>query len=192
LKVFAYYLIHSKLGTTNIGVNQVLLSGTPDSTSLIYLSAPTFPFGRGDLGRTPSYSQTDLTLTHSFKLTKGGTSLRLEMNVRNLFDQDTVISRTTQMNQSGAVSDAVLPLSKFFAGYNANDYVNPSNKLPSGGNTGAPYNPIYGMPGASYRAGGGPVIAGASNGASAFSARNANFGAFQDFRTIRLGVSLTF
>jgi len=191
LKVFAYYLFNSKLGTTNIGVNQVFLSGTPDSTSIIYLSAPTFPFGRGDMGRTSSYSQTDLTLSQSFKLTKG-TSVRLEANVRNLFDQSAVISRTTQLNQSGAVSAAVLPLSTFFSGYNANDYVNPSNRLPNGANTGAPYNPIYGQAGASYRAGGGPVIAGATNGASAFSARNANFGAYQDFRTIRFGVSLIF
>jgi outer membrane receptor protein involved in Fe transport len=184
VKIFAYYTLKSRLGNTNIGVNQVLLSGTPDSTSVIYLSAPTFPFGRGDLGRTPAYSQTDLTLTHSFKLTKG-TNLRLEANVRNLFDQDAVISRVTQINRSGAISAARLPLSKFFAGYNVNDYIGAAN--PS-----VPLNPIYGQPGASYRAGGGPVVAGATNGLSSFSARNPNFGAYQDFRTIRLGVTLTF
>ena len=191
VKVFAYYTLKSGIGTTNIGVNQLILSGTPDTTSVIYLSAPTLPFGRGDLGRTQAYSQTDLTLTHQFKLTKG-MNLRLEANVRNLFDQDAVISRVTQLNRSGAIPASRLPLSQFFAGYNVADFVNPQNLTPAGTTTGVPYNPIYGQPGASYRAGGGPVISGASNGASAFSARNANFGAFQDFRAIRLGVTLTF
>jgi len=184
LKVFAYYTIKSGLGNTNIGVNQVFLSGTPDSTSVIYLSAPTFPYGRGDLGRTPAYSQTDLTLTHSFKLTKG-TQLRLEANVRNLFDQSTVISRVTQINRSGAISAARLPLSTFFSGYDVNNYIGAAN--PS-----VPLNPIYGQAGASYRAGGGPAVAGSAGGLSSFSARNPNFGGYQDFRTIRLGVSLTF
>ena len=61
-----------------------------------------------------------------------------------------------------------------------------------GAGTGVPYNPIYGQPGASYRAGGGPVVAGTVGGSSAFSARFPNFGAYQDFRTVRLGVTLTF
>jgi outer membrane receptor protein involved in Fe transport len=188
-KAFAYYRLKSGLGTTVLGVNQLVLSGTPDSTSVIYLSAPTFPFGRGDMGRTPTYSQTDLTLTHSFRLTKGST-LRFEANVRNLFDQDAVISRVTQINRSGAISAAKLPLSQFFAGYNVANFVNPQNNTGSG----VPYNPIYGQPGASYRAGQGASIAGVSgaSGQSSFSSRFANFGAYQDFRTIRLGVTLTF
>jgi outer membrane receptor protein involved in Fe transport len=192
VKIFAYYTLKGRLGTTNLGVNQVVLSGTPDSTTVIYLSAPTFPFGRGDLGRTPTYSQTDLSLSHSFKLTKG-TNLRLEANVRNLFDQSSVISRVTQLNRSGAIPASILPLSAFFAGYNVFDYVNPQN---SGLAPGAPYNAIYGLPGASYRAGGGvnvnPQGTAGGYGQSAFAARNANFGAYQDFRTIRLGVTLTF
>ncbi len=186
-KAFLYYRLKSGLGTTILGVNQVVLSGTPDTTSVIYLSAPTFPFGRGDMGRTSAYRQTDLTLSHSFKLTKG-TSLRFEANVRNLFDADAVISRVTQINRSGAISAARLPLSKFFAGYNVFDYIGAAN--PS-----VPLNPIYGQAGASYRAGGGPGQSRAIGGIadrSAFSARFPNFGAFQDFRTIRLGVTLTF
>jgi hypothetical protein len=179
LKVFAYYQLNSGLGTTNIGVNQLVLSGTPDTTSVIYLSAPTLPFGRGDMGRTGVYSQTDLALTHSFKLSKG-TSLRFEANVRNLFDQDAVLSRVTQINRLGAIT---IPLSQFFAGYDVNKLV---------GTPSVPFNPIYGKPGASYRAGGGPSVAGALSGQSSFSARLPNFGAFQDFRTIRLGVTLTF
>jgi hypothetical protein len=177
-KLFAYYRIKSGLGTTNVGVNQMFLSGTPDSTSVIYLSAPTFPLGRGDMGRTPAYVQTDLTLTHSFRLTKG-TNLRFEANVRNLFDQDSVISRTTQINRSGAISQAVLPLSKFFAGYDVFNYIGAAN--PS-----VTLEPLYGQANNSYRGRQTAV------GASATDARFANFGAYQDFRVIRLGVTLTF
>jgi hypothetical protein len=179
-KLFVFYNFKTGIGTTNIGLNQFLLSGTPDSTSVIYLSAPTFPYGRGDLGRTDTYSQTDLTLMHTIGLGKS-TSLRFEANVRNLFDQGAVLSRVTQINRSGAISQARLPLDQFFAGYNVLQYIGAAN--PS-----VPYNPIYGLAGASYRAGGGP----GTTQSSAYSARYPNFGAYQDFRTIRLGVSLIF
>jgi hypothetical protein len=157
---------------------------------VIYLSAPTFPFGRGDMGRTDAYVQTDLNLSHSFNISKGA-RLRFEANVRNLFDQAGVISRVTQYNRAGAISAAQLPLSRFFSGYNVNDFVNPQNNTGSG----VPYNPIYGLPGASYRAGGGPGQSraiGTIADRSAFSAANPNFGAYQDFRVIRLGVTLVF
>jgi hypothetical protein len=177
LKLFAWYQFKTGLGTTNIGLNQLALSGTPDSTTVIYLSAPTFPFGRGDLGRTPTYTQTDLTLAHSFKLGRSS-GLRFEVNVRNLFDQDAVISRVTQINRTSAISLARLPLSKFFAGYNVYDYIGANN--PS-----VAISPIYGKPSGSYRGG-------AGGGDSATAARYPGFGGFQDFRTIRLGVTLTF
>jgi hypothetical protein len=188
-KAFAAYRFKTGAGSTNIGISQLAYSGTPDSTSVIYLSAPTFPHGRADMGRTPAYIQTDLNLAHSFNLTKG-TSMRIEANVRNLFDQDSVISRVTQINRAGAITTARLPLDQFFAGYDVNDFVNPAN---TPGNP--QYNPIYGKPGASYRAGGGPGQSRAIGGIadrSAFSATAPNFGAFQDFRVIRVGVSLIF
>jgi hypothetical protein len=190
LKLFAYYNFTTRAGTSNIGVTQIAYSGVPDSTSVIYLSAPTFPFGRGDMGRTDAYIQTDLNLSHSFNISKGA-RLRFEANVRNLFDQAGVISRVTQYNRAGAISAAQLPLSRFFSGYNVNDFVNPQNNTGSG----VPYNPIYGLPGASYRAGGGPGQSraiGTIADRSAFSAANPNFGAYQDFRVIRLGVTLVF
>ena len=186
-KLFAFYSFNSGLGATSIGVNQIAVSGTPDTTSVIYLSAPTLPSGRGDLGRTPMYSQTDLTLAHSFKLS-GRMGLRFEANVRNLFDQDTIISRVTQLNRAGAISASRLPVAQFFQGYNPNNFVGAAN--PS-----VPLNPIYGLPGSSYRAGGGaPVITGfgGMSASSAYAARFPNFGGYQDFRTLRLGVSLTF
>jgi hypothetical protein len=179
-KMFSSYDIKSKLGVTNIGVNQLIYQGTNDSTTFIYLSAPTYPLGRGDIPRTPVYTQTDLTVFHDFSITER-VKARLGIDVWNLFNQDAVISRASQLNRSGAISSAVLPISQFFAGYDVNKFVFPGNKN-------APYNPIYGLPGASYRAGGGP----GTTLSSAFAATNHNFGAYQDFRTLRLQLRISF
>ncbi|MEO8125713.1 MAG: TonB-dependent receptor [Bryobacteraceae bacterium] len=182
-KFFGNYELKSKVGSTNFGLNQLAYSGTPDTTSFIYLSAPTFPYGRADMGRTPVFTQTDLLVSHTIKL-KERMSVKLSANFINLFNQAAVISRVTQLNRSGAVSAAQLPLSQFFKGYDPKQFVGPNISSPA-------YNAIYGLPGASYRAGGGPSTT-LDNYSSAFAASNPNFGAYQDFRVIRLGVRLIF
>lgn len=184
-KFFGNYDLNTKTGRTNFGLNQIAYSGTPDTTTLIYGSAPTEPYGRGDLGRTPFLTQTDLLISHTVKFTER-LNLRFEANVINLFNQAAVISRVSQLNRSGAVTFSALPLSKFFAGYDPRPFI-----TPNGGGGTAPVNPIYGLPGGSYRAGGGPDTTN-DRYSSAFAATNPNFGAYQDFRTVRLGVRFIF
>ncbi len=187
-KFFGSYDVHSKAGISTIGLNQIAYSGTPDSTSIIYLSAPTFPYGRGDLGRTPVMTQTDLSFIHTFKVSER-MHLKFEANVYNLFNQAVVLSRTTQMNRSSAISDSALPIAQFFKGYDPKKFLSPNG----GGGT-IPVNPIYGLPAGSaqgYRAGGGPDGS-LDRYSSAFAATLPNFGAYQDFRTIRLGFRFTF
>lgn len=182
-KFFGNYLLRSRLGATNVGLSQFAYSGTPDTTTVIYLSAPTTPFGRGDLGRTPAYTQTDLAVQHDFGVREGVT-FRIEAQVRNLFNQGAVISRTTQLNYGNtAISDTQLPptAAGLFAGYDPYRFVQRFN-------TSLPLNPIYGLPGATYNNGGGP----GTSLSSAFAAQLPNFGAYQDFRTLRLGVKLIF
>lgn len=192
-KFFGSYDLKTKLGDTFIGVNQSAFSGTNDSTTVLYLSAPTYPFGRGDIARTPVYTQTDLFLAHEVKVTER-MRVKLEGEVRNLFNQAAVISRVSQINRAGAISEAALPVNSFFAGYKLGNFVNPQNQLAASVLAGCPkctapqYNPIYGLAGASYRAGGGP----GPTLSSAFSATNPNYGAYQDFRTIRIGARLIF
>ncbi len=164
IKAYVNYDYKWKLGSTNLGVSQSGFSGTNDTTTYIYLSAPTSPYGRGDMPRTPFYTQTDLSVSHTVKLGER-TSLRLEATALNALNQAAVISRTTQLNRSGAIDDGTLPLSKFFAGYKVTDYVGPTK-------TTAPYNAIWGLPGGNYRAGGA--------------------GAYQGPRDFRIGVRLLF
>ncbi|MBL8233574.1 MAG: TonB-dependent receptor, partial [Bryobacterales bacterium] len=188
-KFFGSYDMKSKAGLSTLGLNQIAYSGTPDSTSIIFLSAPTFPFGRGDLGRTPVLTQTDLSFSHTFSFTER-LKAKFDFNVINLFNQAAVISRTTQMNRSGAISDAALPLSKFFAGYNPQTYLSQNGGVVNGVST-IPVNPIYRLPAGNYRNGGGPDGT-ADRLSSAFAASFPGFGAYQDFRAIRLGFKFIF
>jgi hypothetical protein len=81
---------------TLVGLNYFAESGVPLSTVIQELSdgIDFFPYGRGDLGRTPVFSQTDVTIQQRVPL-PGRTKLLLGVIVSNLFDQDTAISETT-------------------------------------------------------------------------------------------------
>jgi hypothetical protein len=65
-------------------------SGTPNSTVVneaVTLYRP-FVNGRGDMGRSPVLTRTDLLVSHEFRVT-GARRLRFEANVLNLFNQKT-------------------------------------------------------------------------------------------------------
>ncbi len=76
---------------TGVGVYWLGQSGTPEQTQMSEKGIPFFPFGRGDLGRTAVYSQTDFVVQHAFNM--AGQRLKFELNVLNLFDQD-IVTRT--------------------------------------------------------------------------------------------------
>jgi len=68
--------------------------------------------GRLSDGRTPTISQTDLTVSHSFRF--GSQSLVLAMDILNLFDQKTVINKF--MTQLASGQSVVFSESDFYAG----------------------------------------------------------------------------
>jgi hypothetical protein len=161
------------------------MPGTPDSTTVVYLTAPTFPYGRGDMGRTPFFTQTDLNLTHTIRLRERA-SLKLEATAINLLNQAAVVSRVSQLNRQGAITSSELPLGQFFSGYRVADFVRP------GMMTGALWNPVYGLPGGDPVDGGVAWKSARSDLSSAWLAQNPAFGAYQGPRTIRLGLRLIF
>jgi hypothetical protein len=97
------YGIFSKRMETELGFSQFIYQGTPISTVVnietIGLTddvsdfAPSFVNGRGDLGRTPVFTQTDAVITHRVRLTEG-VSLRFQFNVLNLFNEANVLDRS--------------------------------------------------------------------------------------------------
>jgi hypothetical protein len=80
---------------TSVGVNQFVASGLPVSREIGAFAGNNFPvqyLGRGSDGRTPTYSQTDLFVQHSFKFA-GSRSFQVSLNVLNLLNQDTSVGK---------------------------------------------------------------------------------------------------
>lgn len=184
-KLYTSRDVTHKLGVTNFGVMQSAMSGTPDTTFLNYVTGPTTPYGRGNLGRTSPYVQTDVRVAHGFKFGER-MQLKLEAEVRNLFNQNAVLARVTQMTRSNsaAITTAMVSANDFFTkGYNPLNFV---------GLTGKPITmaAAYGLPaGVNRYRGGGSFDTTLS---SAFYATNPNFGAYQEGRGFRLGMRFLF
>ena len=73
---------------TMVGVNAIVGSGVPLSTVMTEKNMTFFPYGRGDLGRAPTFSQLDLMLQQEFRL-PGNMRVMFGVNASNLFDQKT-------------------------------------------------------------------------------------------------------
>ena len=106
-----------KWGTT-VGLYNIVQSGTPMQTQMNHLSGIFFfPFGRGDLGRTPVVSQTDLLVQQTLPAF-GRYRINLSANVTNLFDQDTV----TRLFSQPYRDNINLPFTDFFNGFDPAAY----------------------------------------------------------------------
>jgi hypothetical protein len=96
-----------------MGLNQRVASGIPMSEEFQTQGGyPFFPNGRGNMGRTPVFSQTDLSLFQDVRL--GRQSFQLQVTLLNLFDQDTV---TRLDNTRYATTATTLPITttQFFS-----------------------------------------------------------------------------
>jgi hypothetical protein len=129
---------------TQIGAFVYVGSGTPISTYVNTVNqTEVFVEGRGDMGRTPVFSKTDLLVSHELPVA-GNKRLRVELNVLNLFNQKTARHIFNYLNRGAGNprQSAAIDLAPFdlFKGY---DY----NALIRGTSEGAgAYDPRYGMP----------------------------------------------
>lgn len=105
-----------KTNSTEISAFQTVTSGQPQTTTIYGASTvtPQIFLGRGDLGRSPVYSQTDLSVTHRIRVgSENRYTMAFDFNVLNLFDQATVTGIYTTVNPSTApVNAAALGLSQ--------------------------------------------------------------------------------
>jgi hypothetical protein len=82
-------------------------SGTPQSTQVSSTqNAPVYVNGRGDLGRSPVISQTDLVVAHTVSFTEK-MKLRFEFNAQNVFNQKTAQILYTYLNRYRTNSSAL-------------------------------------------------------------------------------------
>jgi hypothetical protein len=104
--VFKFYGAYTfKIGT-EIGTFFRASSGTPVTTQVDSINQiPVYVEGRGDLGRTPKFTQTDLLVAHEIKFGEVK-RLRLEFNIVNLFDQKTNLFNFDRYNQE-ELSDSI-------------------------------------------------------------------------------------
>jgi len=76
---------------TTVGAYWIIESGLVLTSEFTFQYTPSYLDGRGDLGRSPMFSQLDLSVQHQFKL-GGSRRLSLIANITNLFDQKTRIT----------------------------------------------------------------------------------------------------
>jgi hypothetical protein len=136
---FKMYGAYSFPFGTQIGANFLAMSGTPISTYVNTLNGiEVFVNGRGDMGRTPVLSQTDILLAHELTL-MGRNRLRLELNVLNVFNQKTARHTWNYLNRSRAPAEIDLSDIDLAQGY---DYRSMIGALPD---PAGPFDPRYGM-----------------------------------------------
>jgi hypothetical protein len=110
--VFKFYGSKQFKFGTEIGGFFRAMSGTPMTTQVNTSNGiPMYVEGRGDMGRTPIFNQTDLLIAHELKIGKNETKkLRFEFNIINLFNQKTNVYTMDRYNQEELVDSVGLPL----------------------------------------------------------------------------------
>ncbi|MFL6374982.1 MAG: hypothetical protein ACJ73D_09965 [Pyrinomonadaceae bacterium] len=93
----------SHTSSTTLSYFTTFQSGTP-VTTFIDIEGSFIPkTQRGDLGRTPMFSQTDLNLTHRYRFGRDERfTMAFDVNVTNVFNEANVIDINNRQNVSGA------------------------------------------------------------------------------------------
>ena len=96
----------SNTNSTEFSAFQIIASGTPQTTRIFLVSTitPAIFLKRGDLGRSPTFTQTDFSVTHRYRFGKDNRfTLVGDLNFLNLFNQAAVTGVYTIRNASTAV-----------------------------------------------------------------------------------------
>ena len=91
----------SNTNSTELSAFQTISSGTPMTTSIYGQSSvtPQILYPRGDLGRSPTFSQTDFNVTHRYRFGRDNRfTIAGDLNITNLLDQDTVTAVYPTLN----------------------------------------------------------------------------------------------
>jgi hypothetical protein len=141
-KFFGAYLLKSRVGGTTFSPNIQLFSGAPLTTQINAISSvPVYPYGRGDLGRTPVFFNSDFNVMHDFKpFTQNETlKLRFEFTIFNLFNSRIVNNKDQTLIHPDDGQLTFAHETDIFKGFNTKalmatdgDRVNPTYNLASG------------------------------------------------------------
>lgn len=102
----------SKANSTEFSAFQTVTSGLPMTTYIYGQSSitPQIFYKRGNLGRTPTFSQTDFNVTHRYRFGRDDRfTMAFDLNFLNLWDQDTVTTIYQVLNTTaGRPNDAAM------------------------------------------------------------------------------------
>ena len=102
--VAKFYGAYNIARNTQIGAFIYAGSGTPMTTYVATRNqTEVMVEGRGDMGRTPFYSKTDLLVSHELPMA-GNKRVRLELNVLNVFNQKTTRHIFNYLNRGAGVA----------------------------------------------------------------------------------------
>ena len=137
-KLFGNYEFKTRAGVTNVSMSQIVYSGTPQTSTVTFI-VPVFFNGRGDLGRTPTFTQTDMLLAHTIMLTER-VRAKFDVNVTNLLNQAAVTGLFPFINRNGNLP---ITVEQFFKGFDVEPLLKPvdSSLTPA-------RSPIYALPNA--------------------------------------------
>lgn len=99
---------NNNANSTDVALFTTVQSGTPKTTFINIFGIPIPETQRGDLGRTPMFTQTDLNLTHRYKFGRDQRfTLAVDFNVLNVFNENNALAYN-QNKSSGyfALSEA--------------------------------------------------------------------------------------
>lgn len=96
----AYSQNWSNTNSTEFGLFTTAQSGTPVSTFITFESVTsTFLNGRGDLGRTEAFTQTDFSVRHKYRFGRDDRfTFVADVDVLNLFNEANVLQRSSLIN----------------------------------------------------------------------------------------------
>ena len=102
----------SKSNETTVSGFTTLQSGTPVTTTVEIFANEVILNGRGDLGRTETFSQTDLGLQHRYRFGRDDRfAMVFNLNIQNLFDERNVIDVYRLLTDADAAGNALVDIS---------------------------------------------------------------------------------
>ncbi len=110
----------SKSNSTEFGFFTTAQSGTPQTSTFTFYNVTTILAGRNDLGRTGTFTQTDIQATHKYKFGADARySMEFNVNISNLFNERNILGVYTQKANPGInVGDSQLGVANEPAGIN--------------------------------------------------------------------------
>ncbi len=99
---YSFNWMGSKTNSSDFTVFGFGESGTPLTTYHSVFGIPIPATKRGDLGRTPIYTQTDFSFTHKYKFGRDNRfGIAFDLNILNLFDEANVLGQDFNASQQG-------------------------------------------------------------------------------------------